>query len=1085
MKAYKNSGWLLLQDVADYTAFSESLRKQGKSGTEKLTLVLNRFFEEQEKLIEKNGGFIFKLAGDAYFAALPPLGKNHINELSENLIASETLKEFGLSSRIIAVSGIFKLSIIATSESIDVFPVGDNVFTLMRLEDVTEKNSIVINTDSNFPQYGEKFEKPEELKRIKVPDIIVNYRPEIVAFLRISSHNYETIVDISSFILKHIPYAFFSKAVPYKNGAMFVLFYGYPKATGKEKELAILSGFKIQEYLEKKHINYGIGISYDFVYTGVVGGRHFQELTFIGDGINIAARLAAQAQRNILLTQEISESVQEKYDFEYRGKIKLKGKTSQIPIVEFLGEKAKKITKLFVDREKEKNKLRNALIKKQKLIIRGEAGIGKTRLLYEALSYLNKAKYIVIQGFPNQPPLHAVKTIIKNLPDNIIAKFPPLRNIAEDTLRPDATVENTTTVLSLFLYQAIMEKGIWGLVVDNLHWVDSVSYSIIMEIATKESIGFIATLRSEYPLDIKAQDFNIMSLSTLPVEYTGKFIKSLVGNPVSGELLSYLYERSLGVPFLIEQFVTYLQDKNLTRVENGQTTLCKNASLEIPIDAFSLILARYDLLPDSEKRAIAVASCIGGEFTSMDVQAVLGKSVKLTLKESLKSGFIKEIEDKKYTFAHLLLKETVYAGLLGKKRMYTHRVIAKVFVKQGYDPYLIALHYEMGKAYRKSDFYWKKTFTKLIDMGFHKKAKEILDHIKNISVRETLHAKLLFHYGKYDEVEKIILKLLKQSRRKRRLNLLLFLASVYDFWGDYPRMKKVLKTIEKYEGYMDEEDIYEYKNSWGIYYDMSGQADRALQIYKNALKFARTAQQIASSYYNVGWIYFSKHDYKHAKKYFENSLKVAQGDRMMEAWPLLRIGQIEFSRGNMHNARVYLEESFSKFYDSGYWFGMSVSLNPLLSIFIATDNHEALVRLYNKVKSSILRPQVHTFLGFYFALKYFQDNKTAKEILGLLNKNEKKEAEIIELSLEGKLNRAYEKCAEQGFRFKWCSNIRPFIEKNAETTSDEAFILLKALWGSTTKEEIGTLKTVSRYHAYLPVNAILLKKIKNKKSESH
>ena len=63
--------WVAVQDIGGFTALSERLAKKGKAGTEILTRSLQQFFTQADKIIRSNNGYIFKLAGDAFFAIFP------------------------------------------------------------------------------------------------------------------------------------------------------------------------------------------------------------------------------------------------------------------------------------------------------------------------------------------------------------------------------------------------------------------------------------------------------------------------------------------------------------------------------------------------------------------------------------------------------------------------------------------------------------------------------------------------------------------------------------------------------------------------------------------------------------------------------------------------------------------------------------------------------------------------------------------------------------------------------------------------------------------------------------------------------
>ncbi len=1079
MRTYRSSGWLILQDIAGYTAFSENLRKQGKKGVEELTYILNNFYEGQEKIVEDFGGFIFKLAGDAFFAAVPCLKVEKVKRLNNLLLKNSILKRYGLRSRVIAVKGNFGLHIIKVSGGKDIVPSGSLVERLMVLEDMTGAEEVKVDEKEDCIEHAGGLNRPVELRTLKTYKMAVSYRPQVVTFLRLKTSKIEVINKVANFILDNVPYAYLSKIVPYTHGFMLVLFYGFPKSTGKEKDLAILSSFRIKEFLNKEKISYGLGTSYDFVYTGIVGGKHFRELTFIGDGINIAARLAGLSEKDIYITREIAENVEHGYHLRERGKIKLKGRKELVGVYEVIGKESERAASgVFVDREKEKNLLKNAILNGEKLLIEGEAGIGKSRLLFEILSGSNSSSYVIIRGVPEQPPLSALRALVGALKSEILRQYPVLCDVLKNDSAKQVFRENISSIVAVYLRKALIQSGIRVVAVDDLHWLDSVSFRIIKRLMEYDKPGFIATSRSEYSVNLRVKGLKVLSLSSLSYEHSRELIEKLLKSSITDSMAKTLYERSLGIPFLIEQFTKYVKDKNLVEIRNNQMTLKEKALYEIPIDAFSLILARFDLLPESEKMLITVASCIGNEFVLDDIKSIVGKKYKSSLRVAVESGFIKDTGKGIYAFAHSLLRETIYASILGKKRIYIHLKLARIFVKKGYDTFEIAWHYKRGGALKKADIYWEKTFDRLLSSGFHREAEDILKEIRDRFIFEFSKAKLFLHYGRYSEAERLVMGLLKRARKRKRARLLLLLSSIYDFWGKYNEMKRVLKLLERCQKYLEREEVFLYKEAWGIYYDMTGDKRKALKIYRETLKYARTPVEISTAYYNIGWIYFSENKYGLAEKYFKKSIETNPDDRLSEAWCLLRLGQIEFSRDNMEKTRFYLEDSLSKFIDSGYSFGIGLAIRPLVALYIRLNEQRSLAELKDKLSATYNftgDDMIHLYLGFM----YFGDKKRAEEVWRKMGQSERMLAQIIWLSVEGKLEESYRICKQHEFKFGWCINLRSFFRETNETYFMKTDILLKALYAdiSTAKEE-RELKDAIKYWSDIPANAILIEKLK-------
>jgi len=1069
---YRLSGWLLLQDIAGYTAFSEKLRKKGKEGVEELTEILNSFLSEQEKIIEENGGYIFKLAGDAFFAALPPFSRKKIEGLSRRLIDNVTLRKYNLKSRIVGVRGDFSIHSFSISSGVDLLPSGNVVKVLMNVEDITEAGKIELK---ELKAKGRAFKKPHEIEKIRVPQISITYRPEVVTFLRLKTDDVDKIRNIVAYILKETSFAFIGKIVPYKDGVMILILYSFPHSTGKEKELSLRFSLDMEEYLNKQEIDFGIGTSYDFVYTGVVGGMHFKEIDFIGDGVNIAARLATQENGKSLFTQEIIKGLRTSYSFSILEKVHLKGKKEPVNVYEVRKEEKSEKDTDFVDREEELELLKNAISHGERILIKGEAGTGKTRLIKEAIRHIQEDRVIFTRGFPNDPPLTSLKTVLSQLPENIVSEYPVLLDIIQGK---KVNFQDEDSILPMFVHNAIEKSRKKLIVMDDFHWIDSISRNILLKAIKDSDVSVIATVRSEYIEKDEVKGFKTISLTSLSKEHTEKLLRNYFGKDVSLTLLSTVYERSLGIPFLVEQFAEFIKEKGLVIYREKTVDLKDTRFIDIPIDAFSLILARYDLLPENEKKLIRVASCFANEWDLKEVKEVAGKNVKTDLNVSLKSNFIKRVSDNKYAFSHSLLRETIYAGIFGKRRKYIHRRIARIFKKFGHSAYEIAMHYFKGGCYRKSDFYFKEAFLHLLNMGFHREAGKVIEFVKDGHLKEFLRAHLFLHYGEYEKAEETIKSILRYRKGRKRVELLLLLSSVYDFWSRYDRMFKVLKSLKRYEKYMNRKHIYTYYEGWGIYYDMTGERRKALKYYFKTLDIASTPEERSTSFYNIGWIYFTLKDYQKAEHYLKKCLQKEPENRMTKAWVYLRLGEIEFVRKHYDRARFYLEESLHNYYISGYSYGIFLSIAPLISLYTITHDKEALKELYLMVKD-VIESNENILFAFYFASRQLKNEDLSREIYNKLPKNQQKETQVLDLIINSKLEEALNLCQKNDFKYTWCRNLNRLISNTSEKQTG-LLLLIKSLYYPLSEEEKEELHDILTHYLHVPLYAVLVEKLKEK-----
>ena len=81
----------------------------------------------------------------------------------------------------------------------------------------------------------------------------------------------------------------------------------------------------------QKHVSFGIGVNSGYAVVGNIGSKSRIDYTAIGDTVNTAARLEANAKaREILISDEIYQHVKDRIEVEYVGDLSLKGKSKEV-----------------------------------------------------------------------------------------------------------------------------------------------------------------------------------------------------------------------------------------------------------------------------------------------------------------------------------------------------------------------------------------------------------------------------------------------------------------------------------------------------------------------------------------------------------------------------------------------------------------------------------------------------------------------------------------------------------------------------------------------------------------------------------
>ena len=278
------------------------------------------------------------------------------------------------------------------------------------------KNVTVMFTDiSGFTQMSEKLD-PEEV--INIINSCFKKLTEII-------YRYEGTVD------KYM-------------GDCIIALFGAPVAHEDDPERAVKTAMEIIEALDELNkslpfpIQMHVGLNTGLVVAGSIGSDLRKQYTVIGDTVNTASRIQSAAQPGqILVGESVYRQTKDVFDFAEVGEITVKGKKKPIRVYIPLGirpqqtrfgkAKAKGLTP-YIGRENELTSLKSLFTKSvkgegQAVGIFGEAGVGKSRFLYEFIQHLD-SDVLYLEGHcmphgrisPYQPFIEVIRQYL-GLPD--------------------------------------------------------------------------------------------------------------------------------------------------------------------------------------------------------------------------------------------------------------------------------------------------------------------------------------------------------------------------------------------------------------------------------------------------------------------------------------------------------------------------------------------------------------------------------------------------------------------------------------------------------------------------------------------
>lgn len=503
--------------------------------------------------------------------------------------------------------------------------------------------------------------------------------------------------------------------------------FGAPIAHVDDPERAVRAALEIHAAVTDLDppLSVHIGVASGSVVASGMGSDQHSEYTVIGDAVNLAARLQDLAEGGeTLISETVQRPLADRLDGAARGEVAVKGFDEPVRVwqVTGLAEPTSSRTAL-VGRDGELRQFDAALADCAKqgrghiIYLRGEAGIGKTRLVDEFVDHA------VAQGFACHTALvmetgaggsrdvvgviarglldiaangdeaarvGRVETAISDgwLDDGQRVFLHDLLGLAQpadlpgiyDAMDNSARIEGKLAVL-VRLLECVSERQPVLLRIEDLHWADAplLPYLSRMASATGECpVLMIMTSRIEGdPIDqawrASTRGSTLTTIDLSPLRDADALAMALAALPDDADLARECVSRADGNPLFLDQLL-----RNADQV----------AGQELPASVQSIVLARMDSLKAEDRRALQAASVLGQRF-ALDALRWMLDTVAQTFDELIRHALLIPDENGLY-FAHALVRDGVYASLLTPRRRDWHARAAAWFASR--EPVLYAEH---------------------------------------------------------------------------------------------------------------------------------------------------------------------------------------------------------------------------------------------------------------------------------------------------------------------------------------------------------------------------------------------------------
>ena len=481
-----------------------------------------------------------------------------------------------------------------------------------------------------------------------------------------------------------------------------------------------------------------VGLNSGGVLVRTIGNDLYMNYSGVGLTTHLAARMEHLATPGtIRLTAATLRLVEGLVQVQALGPIPVQGMPEPVEVFELVGAStlqrrlqaavARGLTR-FVGREAELTAVRQALAQAgagrgQVVAVVGEAGVGKSRLVYECIHTHHTQGWRVLESasvsYGKATPYFPVVDLLKRyahvedrddtrtirarvtgqvltlddaLQETVPALLWLLDALPEDhpflTLDPPQRRRRTLDALKHLVIRESQVQPLL-LVFEDLHWIDAETQALLdslVESLPTARLLLLVNYRPEYQHGWGSKTYYTqLRLDPLAPASAAEVLQTLLGDhPSLAPLTPLLIARTGGNPFFLEESVHTLVETGALVGERQAYRLAKALdSLQVPATVQAVLAARIDRVPPEDKRLLQTAAVIGTEVPWPLLQAIADVPEE-TLHQGLTrlqaAEFLYEARlfpELAYTFKHALTHEVAYGSLLQERRRALHARIVE------------------------------------------------------------------------------------------------------------------------------------------------------------------------------------------------------------------------------------------------------------------------------------------------------------------------------------------------------------------------------------------------------------------------
>ncbi len=498
-----------------------------------------------------------------------------------------------------------------------------------------------------------------------------------------------------------------------------------------------------------------------------------------------------------------------------------------------------------------------------------------------------------------------------------------------EQMDPEARYQNTLLAL-IFLLQAESLRRPVVLFVEDAHWLDEdtrrflprLQRALTCDDCQVYPLALLATARSEGTPALLGEglEFQEIALAGITREQLANLADSLLDAPADSRLLRLLAERAEGNPLFAEQILRYLQEQSLLAWD-GQAwgPAADPHDLSLPTDIGAVLVARLDRLAREVRQVVQTAAVLGREFELLLLRRMLLEDEMLEHKvaDAGQAAIWSALDEYRYLFRHALLREAAYRMQVSAQRRSLHALAAQAI----------------------EDLYAGDLSPHYGELAYHHAAAAQAEKARAYYILAGDIAKLAYQNAQAIDYYSRALDLTPTSDQEVRFDLLISRIRLYWLIGEKDLQEIDLRMLDDVIGAeaalpARQARVFEL---WSAYWIQQQNYPAAVAAAERSIAAARAAGDVPSqieAFISQAYALYRLGQFTESLALSAEGLELARrhGDMVGEQRSLNSIGLTYYEQGDLDAAGVYLDAALKLATRIDFHSGQAMALTNLSMI---------------------------------------------------------------------------------------------------------------------------------------------------------